>query len=130
MPPSLPSSSKKRKARDGSDVARTIQELEKQLTVAVSNGSSLNPLADLLDIALSTEEPAPLSKAIYALYRVFVVILSNGLLSGPDRTEEAKAVRSWLLERLNAFTDLLTSLLKDEEPSLNVCASFQHSYCN
>ncbi|RPD65784.1 CBF-domain-containing protein [Lentinus tigrinus ALCF2SS1-7] len=116
MPPSLPS--KKRKTREADDTLRTIQDLEKQLTVAVSNGSSLNPLADLLDIALGTESPAHLSKAIYALYRVFVVIITNGLLSGPDRTEEAKAVRAWLLERLHSFVDLLASLLKDEEPSL------------
>ncbi len=119
MPPSLPS--KKRKTREADDTLRTIQDLEKQLTTAVSNGSSLNPLADLLDIALDTESHAHLSKAIYALYRVFVVIITNGLLSGPDRTEEAKAVRAWLLERLHSFVDLLASLLKDEETSLKVC---------
>ena len=118
MPPSLPS--KKRKTRETDDTVRTVQDLEKQLTFAVSNGSSLNPLADLLDIALVTENPAHLSKAIYALYRVFVVIITNGLLSGPDRTEEAKAVRAWLLERLHTFVDFLASLLKDEEPTLRV----------
>lgn len=119
MPPSLPS--KKRKTRETDDVARnTVQDLEKQLTTAVSNGSSLNPLADLLDIALESDLSIQLSKAMYALYRVFVVIVSNGLLSGPDRTEEAKAVRAWLLERLRTFVDLLTSLLKDEEASLKV----------
>ncbi len=119
MPPSLPS--KKRKTRETDDVARnTVQDLEKQLTTAVSSGSSLNPLADLLDIALESDLSLQLSKAMYALYRVFVVIISNGLLSGPDRTEEAKAVRAWLLERLRTFVDLLTSLLKDEEASLKV----------
>ncbi|RDX45466.1 CBF-domain-containing protein [Lentinus brumalis] len=118
MPPSLPS--KKRKTREADDTLRTIQDLEKQLTTAVSNGSSLNPLADLLDIALDTESHAHLSKAIYALYRVFVVIITNGLLSGPDRTEEAKAVRAWLFERLHSFVDLLASLLKDEETSLKI----------
>ncbi|KAI0807034.1 CBF-domain-containing protein [Fomes fomentarius] len=120
MPPSLPS--KKRKARETDDVARSIQDLEKQLTTAVSNGSSLNPLADLLDIALESDLVTQLSKAMYALYRVFVVIISNGLLSGPDRTEEAKAVRAWLLERLRTFVDFLTSLLKDEEASLKTSA--------
>ncbi|KAI0713329.1 ribosome biogenesis protein Noc4 [Earliella scabrosa] len=120
MPPSLPS--KKRKTRETDDSALAIQNLEKQLTTAVSNGSSLNPLADLLDIALESDAAAQLSKAIYALYRVFVVIISNGLLSGPDRTEEAKAVRAWLLERLHAFVDLLASLLKDEETALKTSA--------
>ncbi|KAJ8453772.1 hypothetical protein ONZ51_g13409 [Trametes cubensis] len=118
---SLPSSSKKRKTRED-DTVRTIQDLEKQLTAAVSSGSSLNPLADLLDIALEAEAAAQVSKAIYALYRVFVVIISRGLLSGPDASEEAKAVRTWLLDRLHAFVDFLSGLLKDEEPSLKISA--------
>ncbi|KAH9901675.1 ribosome biogenesis protein Noc4 [Cubamyces lactineus] len=118
---SLPSSSKKRKTRED-DTVRTIQDFEKQLTAAVSSGSSLNPLADLLDIALEAESAAQVSKAIYALYRVFVVIITRGLLSGPDASEEAKAVRTWLLDRLHAFVDLLSGLLKDEEPSLKISA--------
>lgn len=118
---SLPSSSKKRKTRED-DTVRTIQDLEKQLTAAVSSGSSLNSLADLLDIALEAESAAQVSKAIYALYRVFVVIITRGLLSGPDASEEAKAVRTWLLDRLHAFVDFLSGLLKDEEPSLKVCS--------
>ncbi|KAI0332054.1 CBF-domain-containing protein [Cubamyces sp. BRFM 1775] len=125
MPPrqtsSLPSSSKKRKTRED-DTVRTIQDLEKQLTAAVSSGSSLNPLADLLDIALEAESAAQVSKAIYALYRIFVVIIARGLLSGPDASEEAKAVRTWLLDRLHAFVDFLSGLLKDEEPSLKISA--------
>ncbi|OSD02728.1 CBF-domain-containing protein [Trametes coccinea BRFM310] len=124
MPPkpaSLPSSSKKRKTRDD-DTVRTIQDLEKQLTAAVNSGSSLNPLADLLDIALEAETAAQASKAIYALYRVFVVIITRNLLSGPDASEEAKAVRTWLLDRLHAYVDLLAGLLKDEEPTLKISA--------
>ncbi|KAI9056634.1 ribosome biogenesis protein Noc4 [Trametes sanguinea] len=120
-PASLPSSSKKRKTRDD-DTVRTIQDLEKQLTAAVNSGSSLNPLADLLDIALEAETAAQVSKAIYALYRVFVVIITRNLLSGPDASEEAKAVRTWLLDRLHAYVDLLAGLLKDEEPSLRISA--------
>ncbi|KAI0637313.1 ribosome biogenesis protein Noc4 [Trametes polyzona] len=119
---SLPSSSKKRKSQAADDTVRALQTLEKQLTDAVSSGSSLNPLADLLDIALDAETPVQLSKAIYALYRVFVLIISRGLLSGPDASEEAKAVRTWLLDRLHAFVDILTGLLKDEEPSLRISA--------
>ncbi|KAI0670714.1 CBF-domain-containing protein [Trametes maxima] len=121
-PSSLTSSSKKRKTREVDDTVRAIQDLEKQLTAAVSTGSSLNPLADLLDIALGADTPVQLSKALYALYRVFVVIVSRGLLSGPDASEEAKAVRTWLVDRLHAFTDLLTGLLKDEESSLRISA--------
>ncbi|KAL1947487.1 hypothetical protein VTO73DRAFT_13211 [Trametes versicolor] len=125
MPPrqsSLASSSKKRKTREADDTTLTIQALEKQLTAAVSSGSSLNPLADLLELALDAETAAQLSKAVYTLYRVFVLIISRGLLSGPDASEEAKAVRTWLVERLQAFVDLLTGLLKDEESSLKISA--------
>ncbi|KAI0822685.1 ribosome biogenesis protein Noc4 [Trametes gibbosa] len=119
---SLPSSSKKRKAREADATVLTIQVLEKQLTDAVSSRSSLNPLADLLDLAQEAETAAQLSKAIYALYRVLVLVISRGLLSGPDASEDAKAVRTWLLDRLHTFTDLLTGLLKDEEPSLRISA--------
>ncbi|KAI8998951.1 ribosome biogenesis protein Noc4 [Trametes punicea] len=115
---SLPSSSRKRKSRETDYTVRTIQELEKHLTAAVSLGSSLNPLADLLDIALEAESAAQVSKAIYALYRVFVTIITHNLLSASDGSEEVKVVRTWLWERLHAFVDLVTGLLKDEEPSL------------
>ncbi|CDO68995.1 hypothetical protein BN946_scf184834.g2 [Trametes cinnabarina] len=118
-PASLPSSSKKRKTRED-DTVRAIQDLEKLLTAAVNSGSSLNPLADLLDIALEAETAAQVSKAIYALYRVFVLIITRSLLSGRDASEEAKAVRTWLLERLHAYVDLLTGLMKDDEPSLRI----------
>ncbi|KAI0648198.1 ribosome biogenesis protein Noc4 [Trametes meyenii] len=121
-PSSLASSPKKRKGREADDTVRAIQDLEKQLTAAVSSGSSLNPLADLLDIALSADTAVQLSKALYALYRVFVIVISRGLLSGPDASEEAKAVRAWLVDRLHAFTDLLTGLLTDEESSLRISA--------
>ncbi|KAH9857744.1 CBF/Mak21 family-domain-containing protein [Lenzites betulinus] len=119
---SLPSSSKKRKARETDDTVLTIQALEKQLTDAVSSGSSLNPLADLLELAQEADTAAHLSKAIYALYRTFVLVVSRGLLSGPDASEEAKAVRTWLLDRLHAFVDLLTGSLQDEESSIRISA--------
>ncbi|KAI0781283.1 CBF-domain-containing protein [Trametes elegans] len=124
MPPRQTSlsSSKKRKTREADGTVRTIQDLEKQLNAAVSTGSSLNPLADLLDLALEAESSVQISKAIYALYRVFVLIITRGLLSGPDASEEAKAVRTWLLDRLHSFVDLLTGTLKDEEPSLRISA--------
>ncbi|TBU28984.1 CBF-domain-containing protein [Dichomitus squalens] len=120
MPPSLPS--RKRKASAVDDVVQTIQYLEKELTTAVSTGLSLNPLADLLDIALETENSVYLSKAIYSLYRVFVLAISRGLLSGPDRNPEARAVRTWLLERFHAFVELLAGTLKDEEVTLKTSA--------
>ena len=122
--PSLPPSVKKRKLNNestaDSDVVLKIQNLEAQLTAAVTNKSSLNPLADLLEVAHNTIQAALLSKAVYALYRVFVVIISAGLLHGPTADETAKAVRTWLNERLQSYTQLLTGLMKDEEPTLRV----------
>lgn len=125
---SLPTSSKKRKhADDGQtapDTASSIKYLEDQLIAAVSSKSSLNPLADLLDIARNTSDPGVLSKAIYALYRVFVVIIINGLLLNVAGNDETKAVRAWLQEKLHGYVELLLGLLKDEESILKVCQSF------
>ncbi|GJE91040.1 CBF/MAK21 family protein [Phanerochaete sordida] len=119
---SLPTASKKRKhAGEGSatsDVAASIKSLEDQLIAAVSSKSSLNPLADLLDIARSASDPGTLSKAIYALYRVFVVIISNSLLLSVAGSDETKAVRVWLQEKLHSYVELLIGLLKDEESVL------------
>lgn len=115
-------SSKKRKVHETDSTPHTIQDLEKQLTAAVSEGHSLNPLADLLAAALEPDNAAHCHKALYSLYRVFVIITSRDLLSGPDRTTEAKAVRTWLLEKFHAYTELLTRVLHGEKFHLKVCA--------
>ena len=129
---SLPTSSKKRKhaadAPTSSDTASVIKLLEEQLITAVSAKSSLNPLADLLDIARSASDSGILSKAIYALYRVFVVIAANGLLLTVAGSDETKAVRAWLQEKLHSYVELLTGLLKDEESILKVRDQFTLSY--
>ncbi|KAI0788858.1 CBF/Mak21 family-domain-containing protein [Abortiporus biennis] len=121
---SLPSSHKKRKL-DSEDthneLLNNIRTLETDLTSAVSTKSSLNPLADLLDIAQKSSDTALLSKAIYALYRVFVLIITNGLLSG-GCIEDVKAVRTWISERLHEYVELLCGLLKDEDSSLRTSA--------
>lgn len=119
---SLPS--KKRKhasdALSSTDTTSTIETLEAQLIAAVSNKASLNPLADLLDIARNAVDAQLLSKAVYALYRVFVVVITNGLLLNTAGSDETKAVRAWIQEKLRAYVDLLTGLLKDEESVLKV----------
>jgi len=59
----------------------------------------LNPLADLLALAQNLEDPHDTSKAVYALYRVFVVVITNGKLAlGGDET--AKVVKAWIWDRL------------------------------
>lgn len=120
---SLPSKKRKHAEESSQEPAavKNIKSLEDQLVAAVSHKSSLNPLADLLDIARSTVDPQVLSKAIYALYRVFVVIITNGLLLNVAGSDETRAVRTWLQEKLHNFVELLTALLADEESILKVC---------
>ena len=115
---SLPPPSKKRKInRD--DNAQNIKQLEDKLTNAVANNTSLNPLADLLSLTQNVEDPHDTSKAIYALYRVFVVIITNGKL-GLGGDETAKVVKAWIWDRLQTYVDFLGGLLQDDEKFLRV----------
>ncbi|KAK0223868.1 CBF/Mak21 family-domain-containing protein [Armillaria fumosa] len=120
-PRSLPPPSKKRKLNNDSKALQTIQETEQQLTRAVANNGSLNPLADLLHLTCSRKDSQEVSKGIYALYRIFVLVISNGKLSVAG-DESAKTVKAWLWDRLNKYVDFLAGLLKDEEKSLRVSA--------
>ena len=98
---------------------RSIIRFEEELTRAVTQNSSLNPLADFLVLLYDLEDPHDTSKAIYALYRVFATIISSGKLTlGGD--ESAKAVKGWLWEQLSAYVDYLGALLQDDEKSLRV----------
>lgn len=121
--PSLPPPSKKRKIQKESEFVKSTQRLEEQLTSAAAANTSLNPLADLLDLAFTAGDAQDTSKAIYALYRVFVVIITGGKL-GAGGDEAAKVVKAWLWDRLNSYVDFLCGLLKDEEKLLRVFASF------
>lgn len=120
MHSSLPS--RKRKLREADATVQAIQDLENELTAAVSEGRSLNPLADLLAVALESDNVPHQHKALYSLYRVFVTIISRDLLSGPGRTDEAKAVRAWLSDKFHSFAELLIRVLQDSEFDLKVCA--------
>src|ERR1700722_1633477 len=105
------------------DFSKTVQNLENKLVKASSANSSLNSLADLVNLLNESNNPYDISKAIHALYRVFVIIITTGKLtvSGGD---DAKAVRTWIWGRLNSYVDFLVCLLKDEETFLRVCTSF------
>ncbi|KAL6301095.1 CBF-domain-containing protein [Sparassis latifolia] len=119
---SLPAA-KKRKVSGSDDVTSPIRQLETQLTSALSTNSSLNQLADLLDIVWSTQDAALLGKAIYAMYRVFVTIITNGLLFGrEDVGQDTKLVRSWLSEKLHAYVDFVAALMSDEDLTLRTSA--------
>jgi U3 small nucleolar RNA-associated protein 19 len=100
-------------------LAQSIRCLEDDLHDSVTRNGSLNGLADLLGVAYTAEDPQDTSRAIYALYRVFVVIISsNKLESGGD--EAAKVVKAWIWERFQSYVDFLGSLLQDEEKFLRV----------
>ncbi|KAJ7465318.1 CBF/Mak21 family-domain-containing protein [Mycena latifolia] len=119
--PSLPPPSKKRKIQKDSEFVKSVERLEERLTSAAAANGSLNPLADLLDLAFTAGDAQDTSKAIYALYRVFVIVVSGGKL-GPGGDEAAKVVKSWIWERLNSYVDFLCGLLKDEEKLLRISA--------
>ena len=114
---------KRRKISVVDDKLARIKRLESDLNDAISKNSSLNALIELLDIAQTAKDPQLCSKSIYALYRIFVsVIGSRGLALKGD--ENARVVRGWIWERLNTYTDLLVSLMSDQEKSLRVCCLF------
>lgn len=119
----LQSPSKKRKIQRDAEHVDRIQQLENEITSAVANNASLNLLTDLLRLLFSLEDPLGSSKAIYALYRVFVIIITNGKLvfSGNN---DAKVVKDWIWEKLSKYTDFLGSLLQDEEKFLRVSDHF------
>ncbi|KIK63184.1 hypothetical protein GYMLUDRAFT_41509 [Collybiopsis luxurians FD-317 M1] len=120
MPRSLPPPTKKRKV-DSQSSANSFSDLEHQLTEAVSNNSSLNPLADLIDLVSKTPTGHAKSKGVYSLYRVFVIIISSGKMTLAE-DDAAKLVKAWLWERFNHFVQLLCDLLRDEEKSFKSSA--------
>ena len=117
---SLPPNKKRKTQKDATEFESSLRSLENTLTSAATNNSSLNPLADLVDLAYAATNAQDVSKAIYSLYRVFVVIITGGRLdSGEDET--TKVVRRWIMGKLDSYVKLLAGLLQDEEPTLRVC---------
>lgn len=117
---SLPPPTKKRKTSKNDYKTHSIKQLEDKITDAASRNDSLNPLSDLLSLAYEIEDPHDTSKAIYALYRAFVMIISGGKLElGGDGA--AKVVKAWIWDKLQAYVDFLGGLLQDDEKFLRVC---------
>ncbi|KAH9994722.1 CBF/Mak21 family-domain-containing protein [Russula vinacea] len=98
-----------------------VKVLEDKLTESIAENASLNLLADLTALAASLDDPHSVLKAIYACYRVFVLLISKGCLSNPT-DEQAIIVRTWIFERLDEYVRLLCGLLQDEE-SCSGCTS-------
>ncbi|KAL0065205.1 Maturation and nuclear export of 40S ribosomal subunits interacting protein [Marasmius tenuissimus] len=118
---SLPPPAKKRKVDVSSELSQSAQKIEQQISDAVENNGSLNPIADLLELATTAKHAEDALKSVYALYRSFVTIIRKGkfVVAGD---ENAKLVKTWLWEQLNAYVELLAGLLQDEEKSLRVSA--------
>lgn len=111
---SLPPPTKRRKTAVESN---SFKSIEAQLSLAVAENGTLNPLADLLVLAYGSSDAREMSKAVYSIYRVFVLIISRGMLAhGGD--DAAKLVRKWIWEKLDSYVELLVGLLQDEEPAL------------
>jgi len=115
VPPSLSGSRKRIKLQDDS----YIKELENRLSDSISSNASLNSLADLISLTGSLDDPRSVLKAIYACYRVFVLLISKGCLAN-STDEQKKVVRAWIFERLDEYVHFLCGLLQDEESLLRV----------
>ncbi|KAG8821763.1 hypothetical protein FRC17_009739 [Serendipita sp. 399] len=102
-----------------------ISLLEEHLKDAIRDGKPLNELADLLKIAeKETEKPEALHKAIYAAYRTFSLLISNGWLhSSGSRSENVVVVRQWLFTRLDQFFNLLGDAFQHPEPLITEAAT-------
>ncbi len=97
-----------------------IKVLEDELTESISSNVSFNSLADLTSLAASLDEPHSVLKAIYACYRIFVLLIAKGYLM-KSTDEKTNVVRSWIFERLDEYVRFLCGLLQDEESLLKVC---------
>ncbi len=128
MPPRSLPPTKKRKIEHNPELTEQIKAVEFDLIQAVNNNGSLNALVDLLNLVQSTKDPLQITKAIYATYRVFVVIITEGKL-GLGGDEAAKLVKTWLLGQLDTYVDFLATLLKDEEKTLRVSDTTDQMTC-
>lgn len=137
---SLPSKASRQAATTNSAASQIakITEYETQLTSAAKKTEfNPNPLIPLTALARH-DSPEVVHKAVWALYRAWVKILSDGHLvptaaggqgdagrtkngSGDESPEAAAAaVQKWMMDRLNEYLEVLAGLLRDSEPSLRV----------
>ncbi|KAF8919369.1 CBF/Mak21 family-domain-containing protein [Mucidula mucida] len=59
------------------------------------------------------------------MYRIFVLIVVKGSCVSGD--ESAKAVKTWIWERMNSYVEYLCGLMKDDERTLRTQTSFTFS---
>ncbi|TFK46766.1 ribosome biogenesis protein Noc4 [Heliocybe sulcata] len=99
---------------------KQIAELESNLTTAISSSGSLNTLDDLVTVTQRSRDALVVSKGIYSLYRVFVMIVDKGMLN--TKGEEGRVVRGWIWERLSGYGEYLVGLMTDDEKALRTSA--------
>ncbi|KZO94486.1 CBF-domain-containing protein [Calocera viscosa TUFC12733] len=120
LPQASTSAPKRKKTAHEQD--NRVLALETELTQALENSTSLNPIVDLISLASSDDAPT-VHKALYALYRLCVNIINKGLLtSGVEDGTEAAVVKAWLVARWDEYVDLLSGLLRHTEPSIRTSA--------
>lgn len=111
---------------------KQVATLESSLLADLSNPNYLLPLLNLARHA----SPEVVHKAIWALHRVFIPLISSGRVGGlvstsirsrkgdeQDATEvgSGKEVKIWVRERLVEYLEILGGLLRDSEAALRVC---------
>lgn len=129
---SLPPAKRRKTARKDDEIdAKSVSvdhvaSLEAAVADAISKGASLNALADLLAVAADVEAEADsVLKAVFALYRLFTLILKKGYMTIGPEEEASRKVRTWIIARLATFAEVLCGLLADEETTLRVCLQEQ-----
>lgn len=109
---------------------KSVADLEKRITEALSSNASLNPIVDLLNTVSTASDAEVTLKAMFALYRVFTLVIQKGILSSvPDEDADRKAVRLWTSSKLDAFTSVLCDLLSSSEKTLRVGVSDYSPSC-
>ncbi|GHJ86489.1 hypothetical protein NliqN6_2891 [Naganishia liquefaciens] len=141
--PSLPSKASRQAATSNSTASQIakVTEYESQLTSSTKKTEfNPNPLIPLTALARHNS-PEVVHKAVWALYRAWVKILTDGHLvptaaggqadvTRPKHEEKddspeaaAAAVQKWMMERLREYQEILAGLLRDSEPSLRKSAA-------
>jgi U3 small nucleolar RNA-associated protein 19 len=118
---------------------KQISTLESSLLADLSNPNNLLPLLSLA----RHNSPEVVHKAIWALHRAFIPLISSGRVGGivstslvsrgADASEEevevgsGREVKIWVRERLVEYLEILGGLLRDSEAALRVCPSIDES---
>ena len=101
-----------------------VKALEADVQKAITDGSSMNILLDLLDCALKSErDPAMTHDAIWSLYRIFVTLIERGRIfsAASNDNESQSIVRTWLAQQFARYCDFLVELLQNDHSQLRVC---------